>query len=144
MTRINLVPVQELSDSHLLAEAREIKRIPNCILKGKFSINKITEHYKMGRGHVSFFYNKISWLSYRYLQLYKECINRGFVVKNYFPTFEKLIHNKDFFHLINNWIPTEQDIRVSRTRIAEKIFQKDICQQQAFYRWTKRGNEVTQ
>ena len=31
MTRINCgIPPEELSDKHLLAEHREIKRIPNC------------------------------------------------------------------------------------------------------------------
>lgn len=31
MTRINTIPVQELCDSHILAEIREITRIPNTI-----------------------------------------------------------------------------------------------------------------
>jgi hypothetical protein len=31
MTRVKLVPVKELYDQHLLAEHREIKRIPNLI-----------------------------------------------------------------------------------------------------------------
>ena len=39
MTRINCgIPVEELTDKHLLAEAREIKRIPNNVSKGKFNI----------------------------------------------------------------------------------------------------------
>jgi hypothetical protein len=34
MTRINTgIPPKELTDKHLLAEHREIKRIPNCIKK---------------------------------------------------------------------------------------------------------------
>jgi len=33
MTRINLIPVSELTDEHLLAEHRELKRIPNLIKK---------------------------------------------------------------------------------------------------------------
>jgi hypothetical protein len=32
MTRINLIPVEELTDQHLLAEHREIKRIPNAVI----------------------------------------------------------------------------------------------------------------
>ena len=38
MTRINLINVEELTDQHLLAEHREIKRIPNVISKGKYSL----------------------------------------------------------------------------------------------------------
>ena len=36
MTRVNVgIPPVELVDQHLLAEHREIKRIPNCVAKGK-------------------------------------------------------------------------------------------------------------
>lgn len=39
MTRINCgIPPSELTNKHLLAEHREIKRIPNAIAKGKFSM----------------------------------------------------------------------------------------------------------
>ena len=38
MTRINLVPPTELCDQHLLAEHRELTRIPNAVAKGKYSI----------------------------------------------------------------------------------------------------------
>ena len=39
MTRINCgLNPSELTDRHLLSEAREIKRIPNLIKKGKFSM----------------------------------------------------------------------------------------------------------
>jgi len=36
MTRINLVPPEELCDQHLLAELRELPRIPNAVLKGRY------------------------------------------------------------------------------------------------------------
>ena len=41
MTRINVVQVQELCDQHLLAEWRELTRIPNGVVTGKF-IHEIT------------------------------------------------------------------------------------------------------
>lgn len=34
MTRVNLIPVESLTMQHLLAEHREIKRIPNVIKSG--------------------------------------------------------------------------------------------------------------
>lgn len=140
MTRINLIPVEELSDSHLLAEHREIKRIPNCILKGKFNLKNIPEHYTMGKGHVSFFYDKLKWLNERSDKLFWECHRRGFKVTDYSDSFARCysylkLNNKEF--LWNSWKPTEEDIRVSRTRIAEKIFRKEVCQQQGFYRWSR-------
>ena len=135
MTRVNLIPVEELSDQHLLSETREIKRIPNCIIKGRFSLKSIPKNYTMGTGHVKYFYDKLIWLYHRYMDLYNECLKRGFEVTNYEDAFIQAgYENKD---LCNNWIPTEQDIRVSRTRIAEKIFRKDVCQQKKYYRWTR-------
>ena len=39
MTRINVgVDPSELTTKHLIAEHREIKRIPNCIKSGRFNM----------------------------------------------------------------------------------------------------------
>ena len=46
MTRINVgIPPEELTDKHLLAEHREIKRIPNCIAKGKYNMDGIPKRF---------------------------------------------------------------------------------------------------
>lgn len=61
MTRINLgVPVRNLTDEHLLAEHREIKRIPNAYLVAlrSGSIDKVPKKFCLGRGHVLFFIDK--------------------------------------------------------------------------------------
>ena len=81
MTRINVIPVEQLTDQHLLAEAREITRIPSVIIKGKANVNKkLPDDYTLGQGHVSFFYNKLGWLENRYRELLAECARRGFNV----------------------------------------------------------------
>ena len=60
MTRINIgVSPNELIGKHLLAEHREIKRIPNCIKKGRYKMIGIPDKFKLGTGHVKFFYNKL-------------------------------------------------------------------------------------
>ena len=42
MTRINVgISPTELTDKHLLAEHREIKRIPNCIARGRYNMEGI-------------------------------------------------------------------------------------------------------
>lgn len=56
MTRVNLVPVKELYDQHLLAEHREIKRIPNLIKQWKYNFVWQPKKYKLWSGHVKFFY----------------------------------------------------------------------------------------
>ena len=54
MTRINLVPPAELCDQHLLAEHRELTRIPNAVAKGKYHLKGQPTEYKLGEGHVRF------------------------------------------------------------------------------------------
>ena len=72
MTRINVgIPPAELVNQHLLAEHREIKRIPNCIAKGKYNMEDIPDKFKLGKGHVKFFYNKLLHLKKRYMRLYE-------------------------------------------------------------------------
>ena len=79
MTRINCgIPPKELSRLHLLAEHREIKRIPNVIKKknGIIDIKKIPKEFCLGTGHVTFFYNKLKYLHNRYIDIHKECVTR--------------------------------------------------------------------
>ena len=75
MTRINSgIPSAELLDMHLLAEHREIKRIPNCIKKGRYCLTGIPSKFKMGTGHVKFFYDKLKYLHERYIELHRDCL----------------------------------------------------------------------
>ena len=60
MTRINIIPVSELYDQHLIAEYREITMVPaalNRTLKSKIGLdkNKISQQYTLNKGHVYFF-----------------------------------------------------------------------------------------
>ncbi len=84
MTRINAtINPKDLTDKHLLAEHREIKRIPNMVKSGKAVVENIPEQFTLGKGHVKFFYNKLEWLYRRYEKIYDECISRGFNVASY-------------------------------------------------------------
>jgi hypothetical protein len=85
MTRINVgIPVRMLSDKHLIAEHREIKRIPNHLRKhGEKCLNDIPHRFTLGKGHVKFFLDKGMYTYGRYIRIYKECISRGFKVTDY-------------------------------------------------------------
>ena len=82
MTRINVIPVQLLSDKHLGAEYRELPRIFGAVrylhqhphLQQKI---KYPSQYVLGKGHVTFFYTKLGYLLKRYHQLCEECRQRG-------------------------------------------------------------------
>ena len=117
MTRINAgIPPAELINQHLIAEHREIKRIPNCIAKGKYNMDGIPDRFKLGTGHVKFFYNKLLYLKNRYTSLYNECIKRGFNVQNYIEAWSNLPEE-----LMNDYNVKANDIRIIRERINEKL-----------------------
>ena len=117
MTRINVrISPTELTDKHLLAEHREIKRIPNCVAKGKYNMNGIPERFKLGTGHVKFFYNKLLHLRKRYIRLYEECIKRGFNVQNYIEAWNNVPEE-----LMNDYKVKANDKRIIRERINEKL-----------------------
>ena len=117
MTRINVgIPPIELVNAHLLAEHREIKRIPNCVAKGKYNMDGIPERFKLGTGHVKFFYNKLLYLKKRYVRIYEECIKRGFNVQNYIEAWNNIPNE-----LMNDYNVKANDIKIIRERINEKL-----------------------
>jgi hypothetical protein len=125
MTRINaFIPPAELSDKHLLAEHREIKRIPNCISKGRYNLKDTPEYFKLEKGHVKFFYRKIKWLYKRYLSLHKECLKRGFDVEDYSQAFLNLkwiAPNRKGEYFWNNWRPDDFEIIRIQGLIRQRI-----------------------
>lgn len=91
MTRINVgVKPEELPDKLLLAEHREITRIPNAIKSGRAILSNIPAAFTLGTGHVKFFYNRLAYLSHRYEALYAECCKRDFNVTYKGEAFELL------------------------------------------------------
>lgn len=122
MTRINVVPVTELCDQHLLAEHRELTRIPNFILKhnGNVKLAPINSDYVLGTGHVRFFYNKLLYLYDRYRKLHEECRARGFLVKNNWP-YRIVLIDADVW---SNYYPTDNALKINRERIALRMPKK--------------------
>jgi len=119
MTRINSgIPTAELVDMHLLAEHREIKRIPNCIKSGRYSLENMPSTFRMGTGHVKFFYDKLQYLHNRYLDIYAECVSRGFNVTDYSECFDDLPAE-----LYNDYTPTDTDRMLIRERIALRLLE---------------------
>ena len=126
MTRINIVPVEELFDQHLIAEYREITMVPaalNRTLKSKkgFDEKYINTTYTLNKGHVYFFYNKGKYLNKRYKEIIKEMQLRGFQ-----PNLDRKFPKKIFIenNLYNDWQPTIEDFKIIRNRINNKLRQK--------------------
>ena len=120
MTRINVgIPPAKLTGKHLITEHREIKRIPNCIAKGKYNMEGIPDKYKLGTGHVKFFYNKLLYLKNRYIKLYVECIKRGFNVQYYIKAWDNVPKE-----LMGDYQPTPNDKKIIKQRIKDKLNEK--------------------
>lgn len=117
MTRINVgVDPSELNTKMLIAEHREIKRIPNVIKSGRFNMIGQPKEFTLGTGHVKFFYNKIGFLKERYIRIHEECIKRCFDVTNFINSFENIPSN-----LMGSYNPTQKDRELILNRISERL-----------------------
>lgn len=88
MTRINVVPVEELTDNFILAEYFELPRLFPLIEKAADrtenqdkTIKALPLTYRLGEGHMRFFYDKLSYLYDRHKQLLKEGTKRGLTLQ---------------------------------------------------------------
>ena len=118
MTRINsAIKVKFLTDEHLLAEHREIKRLPSVYKKridnGK-GFNDAPNDFTLGTGHVLFFANKGTFTLDRYIDIRDECIRRGFNVEDYRKNW--LVYN-----VFNNYKPTDKEHKILVDRISERL-----------------------
>jgi deoxyribonuclease (pyrimidine dimer) len=118
MTRINsaILP-SKLTDEHLLAEHREIKRI--CSVYSKLNLKsyfKIPKKFTLGTGHVLFFVDKPAFTYNRYLDIRDECYKRGFIVEDYSKNWRVYEHTT-----LKDYSPTEEEYQILFERIKERI-----------------------
>ena len=117
MTRINVhIRVKELCREHLLAEHREIKRTPNKVGNGKYSLVGQPSEFCLGTGHEKFFYDKLLYLKKRYEKLYAECILQGYEVQYYGEAWKDIPSE-----LMNDWEPSLRDRHLLVDRINERL-----------------------
>lgn len=122
MTRINVVPVEELHRLHLIAEAKEITRVFGLARKAQFDIikgkRKISNKYTLGKGHVEMFYNKLKFIADRYESLVAEMKRRGYK-PNPIPR-DELLKGIDI-RLHQGYTPTKEAIEINKQRILERM-----------------------
>lgn len=123
MTRINCVPVSELTDPHLRGEWKEISRVltqarlPN-------PREKWPQTYRMGTGHVRFFYTHLTYIIRRYEELWHEMIRRGYMAS--FDMMASIVAQANRWYgqcpkYWNDWEPTKEAMAVNRARIKERL-----------------------
>ena len=120
MTRINLVPPEELHTKHLVAELHELPRVFTLARKAQRELHKkaIPSTYTLGTGHVLFFYQRLGFLADRYEALCYEMRCRSFKC-NQIPR-EDLLKDIDV-RLIRAYNPSHTDIELNRKRILERM-----------------------
>jgi deoxyribonuclease (pyrimidine dimer) len=117
MTRINVgIDPSELNTKMLVAEHRELKRIPNCVRKGRFSMKGQPKEFTLNTGHVKFFYDKLNYLRIRYESLYAECIRRTINVQYFGDSFNGI----DPIYM-GDYVPSERDRNMLLDRIKERL-----------------------
>ena len=121
MTRINsAIRVRMLTDEHLLAEHREIKRLPSNYQKRRESgkgFSNLPSRFTLGTGHVLFFLDKNQFTYERYQEVRKECFRRGFSVEDYSENWEKC---KSHWY---TYQPTEEEKVLLKERITKRLLE---------------------
>jgi len=117
--RINCIDVCDLTDQHLRAEWVEFLMLEPYIRRSINSKNGLilsdSKTYVLGSGHARFFYDKLSYVKNRYLQLEGELKKRG-VNTNPTLRLENLQQS-----LYNDWTPTREDKINNLNRIITRI-----------------------
>ena len=114
MTRINTIDPVDLLDQHLMAEYREL---PRAVNKANPDHAKIPPSYRMGKGHVLFFYNKTTWLVERHQAIVAELLERGYNLSHT----GSLVAVESF-----PWSPCTCDHEVNLERLQERLSDKVI------------------
>lgn len=130
--RVNLVNPELLTDQHLLAEYNELNMVASAYNKRKKVNEGVPNSYKLGEGHVKFFYDKGEYLYRRFYKLKYELLKRGFNVKQNFKNY--WLANIENF---NDWEPKENDYNVIYERIRQKVLSKPN-----FYRYNRKKINV--
>ena len=114
MVRINLINPKKFADQHLVAEYNEILMLIGHIKKFPI-INGMPKKYCLGKGHITFFKNKIKYLKERHELIKKEMKKRGFKTS-------KTIILKEFKkEQKQSWKPLKKDKEIIKKRLIQKI-----------------------
>lgn len=126
MTRINIIDPTLLADQHLVAEYRETAMVPAALKRTLVSskgyrVKAIPQKFTLNAGHVTFFYNKLQYLSDRYESLVAEMMRRRLR-----PDLTRVL-NFDGIpdECFGDWIPSKAEQQIVVERISTRLRQRD-------------------
>ena len=139
MTRVNAnIPMHKLSDQLLLNELGEITRILYNVeqrINKEQDFNNIPESFTLGKGHMTFFYDKCKFIFARYLKLRGHYFNRNgkdYSEEHLIETLSRCEFIKVLKpELYNDWVATSQDNKIVLDRIYERS--KGYKKQHTYY-----------
>lgn len=115
MVRVNLINPKYLADQHLIAEYDEILMLLGYVRRYPLVDDTIPKGYVLGKGHIKFFKNKLSYLKKRHEAVKAEMTKRRFKTN-------KTLNLEGFDKkLLNDWKPKKDDLKLIKTRLIEKI-----------------------
>ena len=117
MVRVNLISPSRLSDQHLIAEYNELLMLMGYVKKYPHLVG-IPRDYCLGKGHILFFKDKLSYIKKRHEILKIEMKRRKF------KTDKTIDLSKFGKELVKDWQPSEKDFNIIKERISWKINSK--------------------
>ncbi|MBW2987477.1 pyrimidine dimer DNA glycosylase/endonuclease V [Candidatus Woesearchaeota archaeon] len=117
MVRVNIINPRCLTDQHLVAEYLEILMLVSYVKKHP-DTGEIPKDYRLGKGHILFFKNKLLYLKKRHERLKKEMKRRGFKATK---TVSLRGCKKSF---MKGWRPSKKDKEIIKKRLIARIRRK--------------------
>jgi hypothetical protein len=122
LTRVNVVPPSELTNSQLLAEYREIPRIYRMVLKsidrGEDVGQGVPPEFTYGKGALRFWYNKLQYIKLRQVALSEEMRARNYQTIAHPDPLSEGNHGIEHPGYWQDYTPTEEALASNRRRLA--------------------------
>lgn len=127
MTRINCIPVEELTREHLLAEYRELPRVFGLVAAARERGESPDDprnpaRYTLGAGHVRFFFGRLGFVERRFTQLVREMLRRGYNPSFFTPPIPLALQRD--LRWWRGWEPDAAALSLNSSRIAERLAQR--------------------
>lgn len=141
--RINIIPVNLLTDAHLRAEFREIIMSIHYYKRSKLTkqgiiYTDIPEAYLLNKGHAYFFYNKFQFVFNRFYELLNEMYIRGFKTGDNEAKFTSLFKEHIEELSLHDYSVTEDDVLINIERILDKLYYMEFVKGKPnFYKLNK-------